>query len=73
MIPMGSWQRWKAWEREWTLHPCRYCDTHADVFVYILPVDGRCLMAVHRNRDRLRRVVGGSSFGWLSATDRSET
>jgi len=30
---MGSWQRWKAWEREWTLHPCKYCDTHADVSV----------------------------------------
>jgi hypothetical protein len=34
MIPMGAWDRWKAWEREWTLNPCKYCDTHADVSVY---------------------------------------
>ncbi len=27
---MGVWQRWKEWERNWTLHPCKYCDTHAD-------------------------------------------
>ncbi|MDQ6948069.1 MAG: hypothetical protein M3256_17830 [Actinomycetota bacterium] len=32
--PTGSWQRWKAWERDWTLNPCKYCDTHADAPTY---------------------------------------
>ncbi|MEA2828254.1 MAG: hypothetical protein QOG43_2693 [Actinomycetota bacterium] len=27
---MGAWKRWKAWERNWTLNPCKYCDAHAD-------------------------------------------
>lgn len=31
---MGAWERWKAAERDWTLNPCKYCDTHAGVSVY---------------------------------------
>ena len=31
---MGRWEHWKEWEREWTLHPCKYCDAHADVSVW---------------------------------------